>query len=189
MSLGARLIINLPWTTLGLTAVYSNPFSPLTLSLPSFPDSFRSPFAPPLLPFRLLTVIVERWYAATPVRSDMNTRDYSLRYCSSTSPFSTHHPTSPHLFLPLTTSEDILMITISNKGQEMQRERTKTEKEEEECPHVDAWSTAGSVSYNKYISSLFWYLVLYCFVVFCFLFFYYLPFTSFHFVFFFLECK
>ena len=54
-----------------------------------------------------------------------------------------------------------------------------------ECPHVDAWSTAGSVSFNKDISSLFWYLVLFCFVIFLFffLFFYYLPFSSLHFVF------
>ena len=45
---------------------------------------------------------------------------------------STHHPTALHLFLPLITLEDILMIMISNEGQWIQIERIETEIEEEE---------------------------------------------------------
>ena len=163
-------------------------FPPHSLSLPSFPDSFRSPFAPPFLPFRLLTVIVERWYAATAVRSGMNTRDYSL---FSQVLFSIHftflHP-PPYLTSSLLTTHHIGRHTDDNDQQQgpMNAEREDWNRDRRrrrnECPHV------GSVSYNKDTSSLSWYLFLYCFVVFCFLF-YYPLFASLHFLYFFLECK
>ena len=125
-----------PWTTLGLTAVYSNRLSPPSLYLPSFPNSFCSPFAPLSL-------------AHSNCREMIRCHSFQVRYehsglfsllsgivPASTSSISTHHPTSPHLFLPLTTLEDILMMTFSNKGQPIQRERTDTEKEEEMNAHM-----------------------------------------------------
>ena len=75
---------------------------------------------------------------------------------------------------------------MNTKRKDWNRDRRRRN----ECPHVDAWSTAGSVSYDKDISSLFWYLVLFCFVIFlffvCFLLLFSFLLSSF--CFYFLEC-
>ena len=131
-----QFAMNHPWSCCGILQPLFPPHSLSTL----FSWLLSLPFCSLFAPFSLTHSNCREMIRchSCQVRYEHSGLFSLLRYCSaSTSPFSTHLPTLPHLFLPLTTSEDILMITISNKGQEMQTERTKTEKEEEECPHVD----------------------------------------------------
>ena len=93
-----RFAINHPWSYCGIILLTFFP----SHSLSTLPDlSPLSHFAPLSLfvMIRSLTLNVDRWYAATAVRSDMNHRDYSL----SSQVLSQHplHPspptTPPHL--------------------------------------------------------------------------------------------
>ena len=107
--------MNRPWSHCGiLLPLLFHPYSLYPPFLTSRHYPFRSSFAPLLLLFLSLTVNVERWYAATAVRSDMNTLGYSLssqvliQHPLHLSPPTT--PPAPHLFLSLTTLEDILTM-------------------------------------------------------------------------------
>ena len=128
MSLGARLIIDFSHEPLLVLLRYTPTAFHPSLSLPSFPDSFRSPFATLSLTHSNCREMIRCHSCQVRYEHSGLFSLLSGIVLASTSSIFTHHPTAPHLFLPLTTLEDILMITISNKGQGMQRERIETEK-------------------------------------------------------------
>ena len=109
----------------------------------------------------------------------MNHRDYSLSsqvlFQHSLDPSPPPHRTSSLLIthhIGRHTNDDNQQRGPRNAERKDWNRERRRRRRRKECPHVDAWSTAGSVSYNKNTALIF----IYSFLS-------YLPFTPLHFVF------